>query len=135
MGCPESGWKARPEETTPSSPSVSFSFRIFCSFSFSCRARPHSPPLALSRPSSLFSRAQSGIGGGEGGIPSKESLGAILERRGGEPHIDRPTKKEKGTLPSLLLPKRDGSLLPPYWHLAAWKNFGKSSRYVPWEEG
>ncbi len=84
---------------------------LFFLFFLLARAPGHSP-----RPQppffSFLARAQSGIGGGEGGIPSKESLGAILERRGGEPHIDRPTKKEKGTLPSLLLPKRDGSLFP-----------------------
>ncbi len=115
--CPESGWKARPEETIPSWPSVSFSFRIFCSFSW--RARPHSTPLpsppalclALSRPSSLLcARAEwDWRRGGRDPIQGKfgSNFGAEGRRA---PH--RPAyKKEKGTLPSLL-PKRDGFLFP-----------------------
>ena len=95
------GRRARRRSPPPRRPSLSpfgFSVTLFFLFFLLARAPGHSPRPLLPF-FSFLARAQSGIGGGEGGIPSKESLGAILERRGGEPHIDRPTKKRKALFP------------------------------------
>ncbi len=109
-------------------------FLFILSLSLVARARSTPLPSPSAAPL-LFSRARRvGLEAGrEGSHPRK-----VWEQfwSGGEESPTSTGLQKRERHSSLPPSSKTGRVrLPPYWHLAAWKNFGKSSRYVPWEEG
>ncbi len=100
----------------------------------------HSPPLApcfVPRPQPpLFSFVRARRVGLEAGREGSHPRKVWEQFWSGGEESPTSTGLQKRERHSSLPPSKTGRVpLPPYWHLAAWNNFGKSSRYVPGEEG